>query len=56
MVLLGHDHYYPRFGFVAAAPLGMVGDYGDRPSWMVLPLSDGGLTPGRVRYCSAFVD
>lgn len=55
VVLLGHDHYYPRFGFVPAAALGVTGDYSAGPSWMVLPLRDGGLTPGHVRYSSAFV-
>lgn len=56
VVLLGHDHYYPRFGFVPAAPLGVLGDYGDGASWMVRPLADADLTPGHVRYSSAFLD
>lgn len=56
VVLLGHDHYYPRFGFVPAAPLGVRGDYGDRPSWMVLNLADTELPPGHIRYSSAFTD
>ncbi len=40
VVLLGHEQYYPRFGFVAAAPLGVRGDYGEGASWMVQPLGD----------------
>lgn len=56
VVLLGHDHYYPRFGFVPAAPLGVLGDYGDGASWMVRPLADAEVTPGHVRYSSAFLD
>jgi putative acetyltransferase len=56
VVLLGHDHYYPRFGFAPAAPLGVRGDYGDGTSWMVRPLGDAELTPGHVRYSSAFQD
>jgi putative acetyltransferase len=56
VVLLGHDHYYPRFGFAPAAPVGVLGDYGDGASWMVRPLGDHALVPGHVRYCSAFRD
>lgn len=56
VVLLGHDDYYPRFGFVPAAPLGVNGDYGDGPSWMVRTLTGGDPTRGHVRYCSAFTD
>ena len=56
VVLLGHDHYYPRFGFVPAAGAGLLGDYGDGASWMVRPLGDHALVPGHVRYCSAFRD
>lgn len=56
VVLLGHDHYYPRFGFAPAAPLGVRGDYGDGASWMVRPLGDAELAPGHVRYSSAFRD
>lgn len=54
VVLLGHEHYYPRFGFVPAAPLGLRGDYGDGASWMVRPLADATLTQGHVQYSSAF--
>jgi putative acetyltransferase len=56
VVLLGHEDYYPRFGFVPAAPLGIRGDYGDGASWMVQNLSDAELAPGHVRYCSAFLE
>lgn len=56
VVLLGHDHYYPRFGFVPASPLGVVGDYGDGASWMVRALADVEVQPGHVRYSSAFLD
>jgi putative acetyltransferase len=55
-VLLGHEHYYPRFGFVPAAPLGIRGDYGDGASWMVRNLTDAGLPAGHVRYSSAFLE
>lgn len=56
VVLLGHDHYYPRFGFAPAAPAGVQGDYGEGASWMARPLGDHELVPGHVRYCSAFRD
>jgi putative acetyltransferase len=56
VVLLGHDHYYPRFGFEPAAPLGVRGDYGEGASWMVRALGHATLTPGLVQYCSAFLD
>lgn len=54
VVLLGHADYYPRFGFVPAAPLGVRGDYGSSSSWMVRPLAGSTLTPGHVRYGPAF--
>lgn len=54
VVLLGHDHYYPRFGFVPAAPCGVRGDYGDGPSWMVRSLDGTAPPPGHARYSSAF--
>lgn len=56
VVLLGHEHYYPRFEFVPAAPLGVRGDYGDGPSWMIQPLADTKLVPGHIRYSTAFLD
>lgn len=56
VVLLGHDHYYPRFGFVPAAALGVRGDYGDGSSWMVRSLRDEPPAPGHVRYSTAFLD
>lgn len=55
VVLLGHQHYYPRFGFRPAAPLGLRGDYGDHDAWMVRPLGDAPLPAGHARYCSAFL-
>jgi len=57
VVLLGHEAYYPRFGFVPAAPQGLVGDYGDHAGWMALSLVDGEPVPrGHAVYCSAFLD
>lgn len=54
VVVLGHPSYYPRFGFVPAAALGVTGDYGDADGWMVRPLGDRTVPAGHVRYCSSF--
>ncbi len=54
VVLLGHEDYYPRFGFEPAASLGITGDYGDHAGWMVRLLAAPTLPRGHVRYCSAF--
>lgn len=44
LFVLGHPDYYPRFGFVKAAPLGLIWDQ-DAPSeaWMVAELAPGAL-------------
>jgi len=53
VVVLGHPHYYPRFGCVPAQPLGMVWDH-DAPeeACMVTDIQEGALahTRGRVQY------
>jgi predicted N-acetyltransferase YhbS len=56
VVLLGHDGYYPRFGFAPAAAAGLTGDYGAHDGWMARPLGDATLPAGHVRYCSSFHD
>jgi putative acetyltransferase len=56
VVVLGHETYYPRFGFAPAAALGVIGDYGDHDGWMVRALGDGAVPSGHVRYCSSFHD
>jgi putative acetyltransferase len=57
VIVLGHPTYYPRFGFVAAGPLGMTIDDGySGPGFMVMELAPGamgGLT-GAVSYLRAF--
>ena len=51
VVLLGHPDYYARFGFHAAAPLGIANQWDiEAPAWMVR----GELAPGLVRYPAAF--
>jgi putative acetyltransferase len=56
VAVLGHPTYYPRFGFVPAAPLGITGDFGDDDAWMVRPLGDHPLPSGHVRFAPAFAD
>jgi putative acetyltransferase len=57
VVVLGHPHYYPRFGFVPAKPLGIVWEH-DVPEevFMVQELRDGALTQtkGVVKYRPEF--
>ena len=54
VVLLGHAHYYPRFGFEAARRFGLSGDYGDHDGWMARSLGGHPVPAGHVSYCSAF--
>ena len=44
VVVLGHVHYYPRFGFVRAQDAGLDNEYGATDAFMVLELIPGGLT------------
>jgi putative acetyltransferase len=57
VVVLGHPHYYPRFGFALAKPLGIVWEH-DAPdeAFMVQELREGALTQtkGVVKYRPEF--
>jgi putative acetyltransferase len=57
VVVLGHPHSYPRFGFVPAKPLGIVWEH-DAPeeAFMVKEIQEGVLahTRGIVKYRPAF--
>ena len=57
VVLLGHPEYYPRFGFVPAAKLGLHCEY-DAPveAFMAIELRPGGLAGARglAKYCEDF--
>lgn len=56
VVLLGHPEYYPRFGFVPAADLGIRGDFAG-PPFMALELVPGGAGGGgRFEYAPAFAE
>ena len=53
--VLGHAHYYPRFGFSADFAVPLVGPHAG-PEWMALELAPGALAgvSGKVRYAEAF--
>ena len=52
--VLGHPHYYPRFGFVPGAPLGIHCEFeAPEEAFMILELVPGGLQ-GTVEYPVAF--
>src|SRR5262249_39338392 len=57
VVVLGHPHYYPRFGFTPAKPLGIVWEH-DAPeeAFMVKGIQEGALaqTRGVVKYRPEF--
>jgi putative acetyltransferase len=57
VVVLGHAHYYPRFGFVAASSYGLASEY-DVPKdvFMALEVTPGGLrgVSGTIRYHPGF--
>lgn len=59
VVLLGHENYYPRFGYEPASNFGIKApwDVPDR-NYMVKALAADGLVPvtGTVRYASAFFE
>lgn len=55
VVVLGHSHYYPRFGFVAAQPLGYRDEYDANDSFMIIELVPHGLPPkGLIKYGPEF--
>jgi len=57
VVVLGHPHYYPRFGFTAAKPLGIVWEYNTpEEAFMVKEIHEGALarTGGVVQYRPEF--
>jgi putative acetyltransferase len=56
VVVLGHMHYYPRFGFRTASAYGLGNEYGVDDAFMILGLKDGILDRinGLVRYAPEF--
>lgn len=55
-VVLGDPRYYSRFGFVGAAALGLVDEYGGGDAFQVIELVDGRMPAGAglVRYGPEF--
>jgi len=57
VVVLGHSHYYPRFGFKPAKPLGYDNEYGADESFMIMELKPGGLpAKGLIKYGAEFAE
>ncbi len=58
VIVLGHPHYYPTFGFVPASRLGIRCEYDGVPdeAFMILVLNDDALAgiSGVARYRSEF--
>ena len=55
VVVLGHAHYYPRFGFTASKPLGYDNEYDADESFMIMELKPGGLPArGLIKYGPEF--
>ena len=58
VVVLGHTHYYPRFGFKRAKDYGLDNEYEALDAFMVLELNQGVLKTirGLVQYAPEFGD
>jgi putative acetyltransferase len=58
VVLLGHETYYPRFGFAPASRWNLTGDYGSHDAFQFLPLTAAAdsIRGGHIRYVSEFAE
>ncbi|MCI0362220.1 MAG: N-acetyltransferase [Planctomycetaceae bacterium] len=56
VVVLGHETYYPRFGFAPASRWNLTGDYGTTDAFQFLPLTAAAdsLRGGHIRYAPEF--
>jgi putative acetyltransferase len=56
VVVLGHETYYPRFGFAPASHWNLTGDYGSSDAFQFLPLTAAAdsLRGGYIRYAPEF--
>jgi putative acetyltransferase len=56
IVLLGHETYYPRFGFAPASRWNLIGDYGSSGAFQFLPLTAAAneIRGGHIRYAPEF--
>ena len=58
VVVLGHETYYPRFGFAPASRWNLTGDYGGGDAFQFLPLTATAseIRGGHIRYAPEFGD
>ena len=58
VVVLGHEAYYPRFGFAPASRWNLTCDYGVSDAFQFLPLTDAASAThgGRVSYAPEFAE
>ena len=58
VVLLGHETYYPRFGFAPASRWNLTGDYGRLDAFQFLPLPDAAdsIRDGQIRNAPEFTE
>ena len=58
VVVLGHETYYPRFGFAPASRWNLTGDYGDSDAFQFLPLTAAAseIRGGHICYAPEFGD
>ena len=56
VAVLGHPHFYPRFGFSSKLASALASPFGDGDSWMAVELVPGALAgvAGRVNYPPPF--
>lgn len=56
VIVRGHPHFYPRFGFSAQLTAALSSPFAGLPSWMALELTPGSLdgVSGRVQYPPPF--
>jgi putative acetyltransferase len=58
VVVLGHETYYPRFGFAPARNWNLTCDYGDSDAFQFLPLTPAAdsIRGGHIRYANEFAE
>jgi putative acetyltransferase len=58
VVVLGHETYYPRFGFAPASRWNLTGDYGGGDAFQFLPLTAAAneIRGGHIRYAPEFAE
>ena len=56
VIVLGHETYYPRFGFAPASRWNLTGDYGSSDAFQFLPLTAAAdeIRGGHIHYAQEF--